>query len=796
MTFYKQIEIVIVIFILNCTLAIAGSAVDTNLSGMQEPVQESNPSINKSKKSFGIDEDEEKKIQNYSKVSLIDVILETISNNHNLKAQREKVRRAQINLDDGYAGYKPMVDVEYSYGKNYVTPGSDSNVSGTFDYKDENLKLVLRQNLYSGGATEYKIKALEKSLEVSKNRYELAISQEIQNAIKAYFGVVFSSQSYAITKKNMEMLRKILEIVTIKYELGDASIGDISSIKASVANAESKLSQTNLKFVEALKYYEYIVGEDFKYTLPYEFEYAIKIDSLDELLQKGNQKNLNIVSYQTTVKSEEYKLKAVQSGFKPKVDLSFTQTKTFDKDIAFEENNIEDTSEILLSLKYNLYNGGRDSNAIVSSYSTIRELNYQIEQERRKIKWIISDLFQSLSMLEGAISSTKQEVDSSELMVSSYWEAFQNGEQDLQILLIAQRQLNSAQVSLIESYQNRLNDYFKLLFETGELVSFFDLDPTKENFIDFTKSKYNNKYAKDAELVNNPLAFATMDILTQTPDVKTAAPQKEIKKVDTLEDILMFKDIFLDANDSDFTIFISSFDSVYDTFAFIKEHNATKQAFIVDMIEQETLKNAMAYGIYSSSKLANNELASMKKAQNKNYEVVSIAKIKELYKKFLDALSELQPKEIAQQKEVIKTKIVKLVPKLPQPYFTNKDFKQKFLKADKGAFTINLTTFTKLDDAIALIDKEQISNKTFVLRYGTNAEWIKILYGVFATYEEAQAGVGALSAQTKEKYYPIVENIKDKQELSLKYNHLELGTPSSSFGDTEYIQISEEKNKN
>ncbi|MDD3506360.1 MAG: TolC family protein, partial [Sulfurimonas sp.] len=740
------------------------------------------------KKEFGINEEQERKIQNFKKVSLTDVVLETVSNSYNIKVAREKVRQTKISLDDAYSGYKPTLDLEYTYGSNRVTPGDEGKETGTHSYADENLKVLLKQNIYAGGATEYKIKALTESLQVSKSRYELAISQEIQNAIKAYFGVVFSFQSSTVTKTNMEMLRKILEIVTIKYELGAASIGDISSIKASVANAESKLSQTNSKFVEALKYYEYIVGENFKYTLPYEYEYDIKIDSLEELLKKANEGNLNIVSYLLSVKSEEYKLKGNESGFKPKVDLFFTYMRTFDKDTIDREFYEQDTSQVFLSVKYNLYNGDKDSNAIISAYSAIRELQYKIEEERRKVKWIISNVFQSLNALDGTINSIKQEVESSKVMVESYWEAFQNGEQDLQTLLIAQRQLNAAQVSLIESYENRVNNYFKLLFETGELVSFFELDPTKENFIDFTKSKYNNNYSKDTQLAKEYTDFMTLNI-----EADQITVEKEVQTIDTLEDILMFKDMFLDANDSDFTIFISSFESVYETFSFMQENNATKHAFIVDMIEGDKLKNAIAYGIYSSFEHANEVLGTVKKAQDKKYEVVPITKIKELYKKFLDSLSELQPKEAVPQKEIIKTKIIKLVPKEPQPYFTNEEFKQEFMRADESIFTINLATFTKLDDAIILLDKEKISNKAFVFKYGTNAEWIKVLYGVFATYEQAQAGLASLSAKTKENYFPIIENIKDKQELYKKYNHLKLGTPLSSFGKTEYRQMPEDE---
>lgn len=782
MTFQK-INFLIIIFIFSATFATAST------------LEVSNPAdINKSaaikkdyKKDFGIGEEEEKKIQNYTKVSLIDVILEAVSNNNKIKAASEKARRAKISLDDAYSGYKPTLDLEYGYGKNNISPGDDGPDSGRHGYVDENLKILLRQNLYAGGATEYKIKALEKSLQVAKSRYELAIAQEIQNAIKAYFGVVFSSQSSVATKKNMEMLRKILEIVTVRYDLGAASIGDVSSIKASVANAETKLSQTNLKLMEALRYYEYIAGEDFKHTMPFEYEYDIELEPLEELLKKGNEHNLNIVSYLTTVQSEKYKLKGSQSAFKPKVDLEVTQIRTFNKDIAPEEFYVQDTNEILLTLKYNLYNGDKDSNAIAAAYSNIRELQYVIEEERRKVKWIISDLFQSINALHGEIGTIEQEVTSSESMVDSYWEAYKNGEQDLQTLLIAQRQLNSAQVALIESYENRLNGYFKLLFETGELVSFFELDPTKQNFIDFTKSKYDNKYYKNTQHEADTPLVPVIELATNTSSV--AKVEKEIQTVDTLEEILLFKDKFLDANDSDFTIFISSFDSMYDTFGFMKEQNLTKQTFVVDMIEEEKLKNAMAYGIYGSFELAQSVLDAMSKSQNKKYEVVSIAKIKELYKKFLDTLSELQSKETLPPKEIIKTKIVKLVPKPPQPYFTNEGFKQEFIKMSKDAYTINLATFTKLDDAITLVNNEKINTKAFVFRYGTNAEWIKVLYGVFATYEEAQAGLNGLSAVVKDKYYPIIENIKDKQELYSKYGHLELGVPSTPLGEVQYRQV-------
>ena len=43
-----------------------------------------------------------------------------------------------------------------------------------------------------------------------------------------------------------------------------------------------------------------------------------------------------------------------------------------------------------LKLSYNIYNGGVDKNKVLKSLSIIRELNYKLNEEIRKIKWNLS----------------------------------------------------------------------------------------------------------------------------------------------------------------------------------------------------------------------------------------------------------------------------------------------------------------------------------------------------------------------------------------------------------------------
>ena len=117
-----------------------------------------NPSSSEMQKmnSFGrYDKNFNADMTKYKKVSLMDVVLETVSNSDLLKAAREQVIQSEIKLKDSVAGYYPTLNFEAENGRTQA-----SNVdSGTKDtkffryYNDRNYKFILSQNIYSGGET-------------------------------------------------------------------------------------------------------------------------------------------------------------------------------------------------------------------------------------------------------------------------------------------------------------------------------------------------------------------------------------------------------------------------------------------------------------------------------------------------------------------------------------------------------------------------------------------------------------------------------------------------------------------
>ena len=318
-------------------------------------------------KTFSQENDIDTKL--YDKVKLIDVVLETLSKSDVLKSYRENVIQYELKVKNAMADYYPTINFNYELGRTRTKPGEEDDEDEIGKYKfytDNNFEVVLRQNLYSGNKTYNSVKSVSKKLEVARNQYRLKLDEEIKKAIKAYFDVVFTNRSVMVNERNMKKLNKILKIVTEKYDSGAASIGDLTSIKANVANSMTKLVKVKSKFIEALRYYEYIVGEEFQKTLPYEKNFDINITDFDQLYQRALKKNKNLINYYKSIEAEKYNQKSTRSAFKPKVDFELAYGKTFDgEDIEEDETDVSGT----VKFSYNLYNGGRDKNKVLESNS-------------------------------------------------------------------------------------------------------------------------------------------------------------------------------------------------------------------------------------------------------------------------------------------------------------------------------------------------------------------------------------------------------------------------------------------
>ena len=724
------------------------------------------------KKRVSYIDSETKDINKFQKVKLIDVVLESISNSDLLKAAREKVVQTKLRHENAKSGFYPTLKAQYSMSRTRHTPGKEgkagvnaeeSEPDHKYEYwQDRSYKITLKQNLFAGGANYYDIKSIYEKLEVAKNQYKITLNDEIKKATNAYFGVVFSNRAVIVNERNFKKLNKILQITTIKYESGALSLGDITSIKANVANAKTKLLKVKSKFLQAIKYYEYIVGINFVKTLPYEKNFDIDFPDFDSLYKRSLAQNKNLINYYKSISAEKYRLKNAKAIFSPTLDFTLSYERLLEnKD--FEKDSFEQTGDLVgeLKLSYNIYNGGVDKNKVLKSLSIIRELNYKLNEEIRKIKWNLSKLYTSVSSVKEALKSNTNEVISSREMVRANWESFELGEKDLQTLIQGQRQLNKAELELVHHEKSFANDLFTVLDLSGDLSSFFDLDPTKSKFIDFNKSYYKKiTYIKTD---NTKLE------LKKQKDLNVILENKEkdkttIEKKSTLDNIKEFIDKFLKFEENTYILEISSFDNIYAAVEFININEIDEISFPYDVLNNYKISTRIAYSNYKTFEEAQLDLKILsEKHLSKMFTIKKVKYINELYLKYISGLNIKKEKTVEIVKVIEKT--LEIEKKL---YVSNPSFKKKFLSTNDNFYTINIASFTSLNKLSLVNKKLNIENSSLFFNYGDSSKLIKLVYGVFPTYEDANIELKKI----KGDYFPVIEKIKFVKKLY--YSNLDI----------------------
>ncbi len=734
-------------------------------------------------------EEESLDIEKYQKVSLMDVVLETVSSSDLIKSAREKVIQSEIKLQDGISQYYPTLNFEYGYGKNRVSP-AEKDVKFKY-FNDRNYKLVLNQNIYAGGTTKNDIKSLKKKLDLAKNQYYIALSEQVQKAIKAYFDVVFSYRTVHISEQNMEKLKKILDIVTVKYENGAVSIGDLTAIKASVSNAQTQMVKVKSKFIESLRYYEYIVGEKYAETLPYEKNFNINVSTFELLYDRAVKRNRDLLSYYESIAAEKYALKSEKGNFAPKLDFEVSVDNIMEQD-GNKTDDLENRQETVngkFKLTYNLYNGGRDKNKILSSYSQIREMNYKLYEEKKKLKWNISKLFTSIKSTNESLKSNISEVISLRKMVEAYWEEFKLGEQDLQALLQGQKQLNSAETELIKYESSNIVDFFTLLGTTGDLLAFFDIDPEHPKFIDFAKSNYVQDVYIDDKFLNEK------ERIEKQAKIKEEEKMKEllVSKAKQDENIEEFTTKFVNSSDSFYTIDIGLFPNIKDANSFIKSNKLDANSFAYSIVNGVNIFSKVTYGIFENLENAKMALENLKNSEfDKQLNIKQVKAVKKLYNDYINGLK-VEVKPLPPEIKIVEK--VNTVERLKQEkkekeFVYSEEFRNKFMQANPNYFTINVASFKNEKDLQNILKtNESLYKNSWAYNYMDITKLTKWVYGVYEDYPKAQNALNLFVNQNRDKYYPVIQKIGKEQEqymANLKYNIV----PEKPKAEYEVVKVS------
>lgn len=283
---------------------------------------------------------------------------------------------AESDLHQSRSRYYPSVDLLLGYGPSQYNdrttrrPNADPGDEKWQARTDATLKLS--QKVYDGGETAHSIsvrKALVKTADFALREAAQATALE---AINAHLDVVRQRQLVALAAKDLQVHKDIYRALAEFEQAGTGDIADVTQTKTRIAWADSNLTALHRDLDKALSQYERVVGKK-PGSLAFAGIPKDMPDSLQDALQLMEHANPALLASGSKIAEAEARTKLARSNYHPRVNVELSSSY-FDN--MEGEDSWRQSNEAMVVLRWNLFNGGQDHDAVSAATARTYESRF------------------------------------------------------------------------------------------------------------------------------------------------------------------------------------------------------------------------------------------------------------------------------------------------------------------------------------------------------------------------------------------------------------------------------------
>lgn len=242
-------------------------------------------------------------------------------NHPDLQSSIEKINQAKAGAGVTRSSILPEIDGNASVSRSrssYETGnqgGASSITKDSYSYSVSGQQL-----LFDGFKSIYDIKSANSIVEQSRYSYEVTSSQIRFNLRSAYVQLLKFQESIKISKEILELRKKNLELVKIRYDAGREHRGSLMTAQANMAQAESDLAQAGRnillaqrRLMKEMALREYInirINEDMT---------AVNADKAKPDFNVLAMRNPSLQVMSQQIKAAEYNVKSAKLDYSPKI---------------------------------------------------------------------------------------------------------------------------------------------------------------------------------------------------------------------------------------------------------------------------------------------------------------------------------------------------------------------------------------------------------------------------------------------------------------------------------------------
>lgn len=407
-----------------------------------------------------------------NELTLKEVIKLTVENHPLIKQKEDELRAAQFRVEQQKSSYLPNVGAQASYTRIGPIPafsfgGQDLELAPANNY---NIGVFVHQTLFDFGKRDSQVDYAASFLNSVKDNENLVKNELSNQAVKAFYGILFLEKSIAVKDTQTEALQEHLNTTELKIKNGTATDYDVLSTKTRMVEIKNeKIELLNEKNKMEL-YLKELIGLDRKK----EITVAGNFD-LDKFSFNGD--SLLAAAY-----NQRLELKLVADA-RSTANLQKEMVSQIDKlvvsaDLGYGfKNGYEPNIKVLrgnwfagVSVGVPIFNGNLTENKINEANASIDEADKKIDQVKESIS---TDVYQALSDFNASIKksiSAQEQIDYAKKSLERAKVQYERGAGTNLEVLDAETALTQAQLLKVQSMYKVIISYYSLRQAAGDKI--------------------------------------------------------------------------------------------------------------------------------------------------------------------------------------------------------------------------------------------------------------------------------------------------------------------------------------
>ncbi|QCD53109.1 TolC family protein [Campylobacter sp. RM16192] len=405
-------------------------------------------------------------------ITLSQVIKTILEENPGFKETEFAYMKVGKDLKIANNAYYPTLDFHGTYG--YVKDKTDDGINAqTGKGNKATAGLTFVENIYNGGADKNRI--------ISQNhRLNAAAYSVVQKAdrlslqvISAYLEVIRNKELLNISKANVKTHEEIYEQIKDRTDSGFARSSEERQAGSRLTLAQANLVAQENNYYDSLSTFEKLYGkrvEAENLTIP-SFDMSLPVAEYI-VYEKAMRCNPTLLLEMSNIKMNESVVNEKKAPFRPRLD--FEASASYEKNGVFYDDYKKEQYDVLLRLRYNIFNKNIDKLEQEKSKLAVTESMHSMENVKRDLSESLKFSWQTYILNEKKIEYLERHVEYSKDTLDSYRDEFRIGRRDLINLLDAESEYNNALTEIINTKNALLYSKYRLLDNMGMLTDSFE----------------------------------------------------------------------------------------------------------------------------------------------------------------------------------------------------------------------------------------------------------------------------------------------------------------------------------